>query len=48
VILRFARQIGMLPLTGTTSPRHMRDDLAIDEFALAATEVSAIEASGGG
>jgi diketogulonate reductase-like aldo/keto reductase len=48
VILRFARQVGMLPLTGTTSPRHMRDDLAVDEFALAATEVSAIEAAGGG
>ncbi len=29
VIFRFARQIGMLPLTGTTNESHMKDDLAV-------------------
>ena len=48
VLLRFACQLGMLPLTGTTSPRHMRDDLAIDEFALTAAELAAIETAGEG
>jgi diketogulonate reductase-like aldo/keto reductase len=46
VIFRFARQVGMLPLTGTTSPAHMRDDLAIDEFALTDDEVAVIDAAG--
>ena len=43
VIFRFARQVGMLPLTGTRSPQHMRDDLAIDDFALDAEEVATID-----
>jgi diketogulonate reductase-like aldo/keto reductase len=38
VVLRFAQQLGMLPLTGTTSPQHMRDDLALD-FALTRDEL---------
>ncbi len=46
VIFRFARQVGMLPLTGTTRLEHMRDDLAIDNFALTADEVAVIEAAG--
>ena len=29
VIFRFALQIGMLPLTGTTNEQHMKDDLAV-------------------
>jgi len=45
IVLRFARQVGMLPLTGTTSPQHMRDDLA-DDFALSVDEVAAIDAAG--
>ena len=32
VVFRFARQVGMLPLTGTTDAAHMREDLAIDDF----------------
>jgi len=28
VVFRFALDAGMLPLTGTTSPEHMREDLA--------------------
>lgn len=46
VVFRFARQVGMLPLTGTSSPRHMREDLAIDEFTLAQDEIAAIDAAG--
>ena len=43
IVFRFARQIGMLPLTGTTDPDHMREDLAIDDFELSAEDVAAIE-----
>jgi diketogulonate reductase-like aldo/keto reductase len=46
IVLRFAQQLGMLPLTGTTDPTHMRQDLAIDGFTLAPEEVAAIERSG--
>jgi diketogulonate reductase-like aldo/keto reductase len=46
VVLRFARQIGMLPLTGTASPAHMRDDLAIDDLELDAAELATIDAAG--
>lgn len=48
IVLRFAQQIGMLPLTGTTDPRHMRQDLAISQFSLTPEEVTAIEGAGGG
>jgi diketogulonate reductase-like aldo/keto reductase len=40
VVFRFARQIGILPLTGTTDPAHMREDLAIDDFELAEEDVA--------
>jgi diketogulonate reductase-like aldo/keto reductase len=30
IVFRFAQQVGMLPLTGTTDPAHMREDLALD------------------
>jgi diketogulonate reductase-like aldo/keto reductase len=43
VIFRFALEVGIVALTGTTSPRHMAEDLAIDDFALEADEVKAIE-----
>lgn len=44
VIFRFARQIGMLPLTGTTDEQHMKDDLAVlNVFELSADEVRQIE-----
>jgi diketogulonate reductase-like aldo/keto reductase len=46
IIFRFARQAGMLPLTGTSSPAHMREDLAIDDFALDAQELATIDAAG--
>jgi diketogulonate reductase-like aldo/keto reductase len=46
LVFRFAREVGMLPLTGTSSPQHMREDLAIDELELDPREVAIIEAAG--
>jgi diketogulonate reductase-like aldo/keto reductase len=46
IIFRFARQVGMLPLTGTSSPVHMREDLATGDFALDAQELATIDAAG--
>jgi diketogulonate reductase-like aldo/keto reductase len=43
VVFRFSMQIGMLPLTGTTSPQHMREDLAAEQFSLADEELDQIE-----
>ena len=43
VVFRFAQQIGMLPLTGTTDARHMKEDLACDRFALTPEELRTIE-----
>jgi diketogulonate reductase-like aldo/keto reductase len=46
VILRFALQLGMIALTGTTNPQHMADDLAVYEFKLTSAEVNAIARGG--
>jgi diketogulonate reductase-like aldo/keto reductase len=43
VVFRFAQQVGMLPLTGTTDPAHMREDLACAEFDLAEADLETIE-----
>jgi len=43
VVFRFALAVGMLPLTGTRSPEHMRLDLASARLELSVDEVSAIE-----
>ena len=43
VVFRFAMQLGMIPLTGTSSPTHMREDLACTDFELEAAEMRAIE-----
>jgi len=43
VIFRFAMQIGMLPLTGTTSQQHMREDLQAEQLALSAEDLERIE-----
>jgi len=43
VIFCFAMQIGMLPLTGTTSQQHMKEDLAAEQFSLSAEEIQRIE-----
>jgi diketogulonate reductase-like aldo/keto reductase len=46
VVLRFALQLEMIALTGTTNPNHMADDLDVYEFQLTAAEMHAIEHSG--
>ena len=43
IIFRFAIQIGILPLTGTTNQQHMCDDLNISSFELTAVEIQHIE-----
>jgi diketogulonate reductase-like aldo/keto reductase len=43
IIFRFAMQIGMLPLTGTTDAQHMREDLEALNFELGGEEVARIE-----
>jgi diketogulonate reductase-like aldo/keto reductase len=45
VIFRFALHLGMLPLTGTTSPQHMREDLEVLGFTLEPDEVARIESA---
>ena len=40
---RFALQIGILPLTGTTDPQHMRTDLNINDFELSLEETLHLE-----
>jgi diketogulonate reductase-like aldo/keto reductase len=47
VIFAFARSIGMLPLTGTSDPRHMKEDLASGELELPVEAVEAIESLAG-
>ena len=47
VVFRFARAVGMLPLTGTSDPRHMREDLASRDLVLSAEEVRAVESLAG-
>jgi len=46
LVFRFALQVGMLPLTGTTDPDHMRDDLAVFDFELADADIRMIEQIG--
>jgi len=43
VIFRFALQVGMTALTGTTSAPHMAEDLSVYDFELQPGEVRAIE-----
>jgi diketogulonate reductase-like aldo/keto reductase len=47
VVFRFALAVGMLPLTGTSNPEHMKQDLASRAVALSADEVRAIESLAG-
>jgi diketogulonate reductase-like aldo/keto reductase len=47
VVFRFAQQVGMVPLTGTKDPDHMRQDLAASRFELDASELATIERAGG-
>ena len=43
VVFRFALEVGMVPLTGTTDPEHMRQDLACLDFQLPAADVDILE-----
>lgn len=43
IVFRFAVEVGMVPLTGTTDAGHMREDLAIFDFRLEPDEVACIE-----
>jgi diketogulonate reductase-like aldo/keto reductase len=43
ILFRYLTQIGVVPLTGTQSEAHMRDDLAIFDFELTQEEQHAIE-----
>jgi diketogulonate reductase-like aldo/keto reductase len=43
VVFRFARAVGMIPLTGTSDLEHMRQDLAAGDFELEADEIAQIE-----
>ncbi len=47
VVFRFAARIGMLPLTGTSNPGHMRHDLASADVRLSEDEVARIESVAG-
>jgi diketogulonate reductase-like aldo/keto reductase len=42
VVFRFALEVGMIPLTGTSDPRHMREDLDAFNFNLDPAEVRKI------
>jgi diketogulonate reductase-like aldo/keto reductase len=42
ILFRYLTQVGVTPLTGTSSAEHMREDLDIFEFALAAGEIRAV------
>ncbi len=42
LVFAFARAIGILPLTGTSSPEHMKEDLASQELSLSEEAVDAI------
>ena len=46
MIFRFAIEVGMIPLTGTTDTEHMRADLEVFDFRLEPAEVAWIEGLG--
>jgi len=47
VVFRFALEVGMIPLTGTTQSEHMRTDLGAFDFRLEPAEVATIESLAG-
>jgi diketogulonate reductase-like aldo/keto reductase len=46
LVFRFALEVGMLPLTGTSDRTHMQEDLASGDIALGAEDVAVIAALG--
>jgi diketogulonate reductase-like aldo/keto reductase len=47
VVFRFATQVGMVPLTGSSSAEHLSEDLASFAFELSPAQVRAIESVAG-
>ena len=47
VVFAFARAIGLIPLTGTSNPAHMRQDLDSATLTLAPADLATLEAIGG-
>ena len=47
VIFRFARHVGIVPIMGTSSERHLAQDLDALDFDLTDAEVRAIESMEG-
>jgi diketogulonate reductase-like aldo/keto reductase len=43
IIFRFTQQLSMIPLTGTSSPSHMAEDLTCQKFTLNENELTDIE-----
>ena len=43
IVFRFALDVGMLPLTGTSNAKHMQEDLDVSSFRLDASETMQIE-----
>lgn len=43
IVFRFALDVGMLPLTGTTAAAHMQADLAVAGFQLTAAEIEQLD-----
>jgi diketogulonate reductase-like aldo/keto reductase len=46
LVFRFAMQIGMLPLTGTTNQEHMKEDLRSDHCTIAPEDLQRLETIG--
>lgn len=42
-VFRFALQLGMIPLAGTSDPEHMKQDLSVYDFVFNADEISMME-----
>lgn len=43
ILFRYALDVGMIPLTGTANPEHMRQDLGVFDFQLDADEIEKVE-----
>ncbi len=46
VVFAFAMHIGMLPLTGTTNPQHMKEDRQAEQLVLSSEDIQRIETMG--
>jgi diketogulonate reductase-like aldo/keto reductase len=46
LVFRFALELGMFPLTGSSDPAHLAQDLAVYDFELSSSERSTVQAAG--